>query len=87
MLYQVGQQKSQQHLARLHEAVDNPEIIIRETALWSLHQLNPPELRRTLVSHQDDPSTSVKNVVNELLLDLQARSDADPDTQTDTLAS
>ena len=84
LLYQVGQQQNEQHLARLQEAVDDPEIIIRETALWSLYQLNPPNLRRLLVSHQDDPSPSVKNVVRELLQDLQARTDADLGTGTDT---
>lgn len=87
LLYQVGQQQNQQHLTRLEEAVDDPEIIIRETALWSLHQLNPPDLRRVLISHQDDPSLSVRTVVSELLLDLQARTDADPDTEADMLPS
>jgi HEAT repeat protein/ATP/ADP translocase len=80
LLYQVGQQKNERHLSRLQEAVVAPEIIIRETALWSLHQLNPPELLNILVAHQDDPSPSIKKVVSELLLDLQTRTDTDMQT-------
>jgi AAA family ATP:ADP antiporter len=80
LLYQVGQQKNERHLSRLQEAVDDPEIIIRETALWSLHQLNPPGLRNILMAHQDDPSTSIKKVVSELLLDLPTGEDTDVQT-------
>ncbi|MFT4721064.1 MAG: AAA family ATP:ADP antiporter [Candidatus Azotimanducaceae bacterium] len=80
LLYQVGQQKNKRHLSRLQEAVDDREIIIRETALWSLHQLNPPDLHNILVAHQDDPSPSIKKVVSELLLDLQTGEDTDMQT-------
>jgi len=73
----VGRQKNEMHLPRLQQAINDSEVIIRETALWSLYQLNPPEIRRTLIAHRDDPSPSVKHVVITLLQDLQAKSDAD----------
>lgn len=67
LLHLIGRQEDQQHLEVVQQSLKNREPIIRETATWSLAQLGPPDLRRTLLSHADDPDAGVSSVVAALL--------------------
>ena len=46
------------------------EATTRETALWALKQLNPPDIWRSLRAHSNDESPIVNSVVQQLLLDV-----------------
>jgi len=70
LLYQIGKQQNKAHIDCLYRSLRDAEIIIRETAIWSIYQLYPADLRRTLTALADDASNSVKDVVKSLLTDL-----------------
>lgn len=67
LLHQIGADANQGHLERVRSVLDDPEPIVRETALWALARLQPPALRRTLTAHADDKSANVSQIVQFLL--------------------
>ncbi len=67
LLYLVGKIEATDHIDTAVSCLTDDEPIIRETAIWAMAQLNPPNLRRTLVAHSGDENTSVKDTVLELL--------------------
>lgn len=70
LLYLIGKDCHTDHLETVQNAIDNPEPIIRETASWALAQLNPPDLRRTLMKRAADENDAVREIVGELLANL-----------------
>ena len=67
LLHQIGERKLQHQMHVVRDCLDDAEPIVRETALWSLVQLNPPDMRRTLSAHAEDASEDVRRIVLELL--------------------
>lgn len=67
VLYQIGQDRNQVHLNKVIELMNDPEPVIRETAIWALSRLNPPELQRTLRARLDDPDPQVAATVRQLV--------------------
>ena len=67
LLHQIGADANQGHLERVRSVLDDPEPIVRETALWARARLQPPALRRTLTAHADDKSANVSQIVQFLL--------------------
>jgi AAA family ATP:ADP antiporter len=72
LLYLIGEQLNQEHLEVVQRSLESSEPIVRETASWALARLNPPDLRRTLLTLADDHDTGVSTVVSELLEALPA---------------
>jgi hypothetical protein len=72
LLYVIGQQQANKHIEKVLNSLGDEEPIARETSAWSIAQLNPPDLRRTLLAHAGDQHPAVKNIVLELLEDLPA---------------
>ncbi len=75
LLYQIGRKSDRNHEDKVRSCLNDREATIRETALWALSRLHPPDLKRTLQSHLDDGHPNVKMVVRELMEGLQ---DAEP---------
>ena len=67
LLYQIGKDKDGAQMDKVRESLRDKEATIRETALWALTQLNPPDLWRSLRAHSDDESPIVNEVVQWLL--------------------
>ena len=67
LLYLIGQLKVEEHAFRVLNSMNDKEPIIRETCAWSIAQLDPPDIRRTLVAHSGDAHHSVKETVQALL--------------------
>jgi ATP:ADP antiporter, AAA family len=70
LLYLIGGMGFKAHLAVVENCLKDPEPIIRETASWTLAQLEPADLKRVLTAQADDPDRAVSRVVRELLADL-----------------
>ena len=47
--------------------MSDPEPIVRETALWTLAQLETEGLRKTLSTYVDDQAENVRDVARHLL--------------------
>ncbi len=67
LLYLIGQGAEAQHVETVRRAMDDPEPIVRETAIWALAQIGPSDLRPTLSARQDDKNRAVREVVAGLL--------------------
>ncbi len=72
MLYQIGLDGASDHMDKVRECLNDKEATIRETSVWALAQLNPPDLRRTLQAHRDDKTRNVAEMVNSLIAGLVA---------------
>ena len=66
MLFQIGQSRSNDHLAQIETALTDKEAVIRETALWCLGELKPPELKKRVSTFLDDSNASVRELAREL---------------------
>ncbi|HKI73701.1 MAG TPA: HEAT repeat domain-containing protein, partial [Pseudomonadales bacterium] len=73
LLYLIGQHPDDGWLEIVQRAMHDSEPIVRETASWALAYLNPPDLRRTLLSQADDPNESVRDVIAALLATFAPR--------------
>jgi HEAT repeat protein len=51
----------------VRESLNDPEPLVRETAIWALAQLEPEDLNRTLHAHSSDVNPQVRTIVAELL--------------------
>ncbi|MBV1877656.1 MAG: HEAT repeat domain-containing protein [Pseudomonadales bacterium] len=71
LLYEIGRTGKQQHINCIRSSLNDPEALVRETALWALAKLQPEDLQRTLRAHQDDPGKNVRIIVQSLLQNLQ----------------
>lgn len=69
VLYQIGQDRNNIHQDTVSGCLDDPEPVIRETAIWALWRLEPPDLQRSLRAHLDDPSPQVAATVGQLIED------------------
>jgi HEAT repeat protein len=67
LLYQIGKDKNELPIDKVRGSLRDKEATIRETALWALTELNPPDLWQTLRAHSVDESPIVNNVVRWLL--------------------
>ncbi|MBQ76511.1 MAG: hypothetical protein CMQ20_16015 [Gammaproteobacteria bacterium] len=72
LLYQIGQDRESRLIRKVRESLQDGEATIRETGLWALARLKPPDLRRTLQIHAGDPHENVSDIVRYLLADLPA---------------
>ena len=70
LLYQIGQDRDARLIDKVRESLQDKEATIRETGLWALAQLEPPDLRRALRAHADDDHENVSDMVRELLAGL-----------------
>lgn len=66
VLYQLGKEKNHQHLSLLTSSLQDSEPVVRETALWSMSELNHPEIDHHLDNHMRDPAATVRAVAREL---------------------
>ena len=66
MLLQIGEQASAEHIGQIDQALKDRENIIRETAVWCLGRLNPPDLRRRIRAYLNDRSDDVSRVAREI---------------------
>jgi len=62
MLLQIGEQASAEHIEQIDRALKDRESIIRETAVWCLARLDPPDLRRRISTYLGDRSEDVARV-------------------------
>ena len=67
LAHQIGIDRNQAHLGAIESALDDPEPIVRETALWTLAQLAPGGWRKRLTAHADDRSDNVRDIVRQLI--------------------
>jgi hypothetical protein len=67
LLYQIGKNHESKQLDIVRAALNDDEAIIRETGLWALTALHPLDVTQVLHSHNDDESTNVRELVEELL--------------------
>jgi len=66
MLYQIGSMESEQHLEQVERGLEDRESIIRETAVWCLGQLGPPDLRRRISTFMADRSAQVSELARSI---------------------
>jgi ATP:ADP antiporter, AAA family len=72
MLYQIGMTDSQGHMEQVERGLRDKESIIRETSVWCLGRLKPPELRRKLSTYLDDRSEQVSAIARSIHQTLPA---------------
>jgi ATP:ADP antiporter, AAA family len=70
LLYQIGKDLDDRQMDKVREALRDKEATTRETALWALKKLNPPDIWRSLRNHSTDESPIVKSIVQQLLVDV-----------------
>ena len=63
VLHQIGAQKHEEFIMDLIAQLFNPDLLIRETAAWSLHQINPESYKLNVVRLGDDIKRSLDNAV------------------------
>ena len=78
MLFQIGISESQTHLPQVDQALKDRESIIRETAVWCLSKLSPPDLRRRVRAFVGDRNEQVSDVAREIFNALP-----DPEAEPD----
>ncbi len=59
MLFQIGLGNPSDHLEQVEQGLKDRESIIRQTALWCLSELDPPDLRKRVSAYLDDRSKQV----------------------------
>tara|TARA_R110002072_G_scaffold103600_3_gene227302 strand:+ start:24606 stop:27374 length:2769 start_codon:yes stop_codon:yes gene_type:complete len=67
LLHKIGELQLTEFEDLIRSSLNDQESLVRETALWALAQLNPPDLPKTLSAHADDESTNIRSIVAELL--------------------
>ncbi|MCH8257639.1 MAG: HEAT repeat domain-containing protein [Proteobacteria bacterium] len=72
LLYQIGQDRESRLIDKVRGSLQDREATIRETGLWALAQLKPPDLQRTLQAHAGDDQENVSDMVRQLLAGLPA---------------
>lgn len=72
MLFQIGANQSAGHMEKVAHGLTDKESIIRETAVWALSKLNPPDLRRTISRYLGDASDQVQTLAKEIHAGLPA---------------
>ncbi len=72
MLYQIGISESAAHLPQVELALKDRESVIRETAIWCLGKLDPPNLRKTLSTYLGDKSIQVSDIARSIHSTLPA---------------
>ena len=72
LLYQIGQDRESRLIDKVRGSLQDREATIRETGLWALAQLKPPDLQRTLQAHAGDDQKNVSDMVRQLLAGLPA---------------
>ncbi|MAW27785.1 MAG: hypothetical protein CMP98_03160 [Gammaproteobacteria bacterium] len=70
LLHQIGNDKHEHLLDAVRSALADPEALVRETAAWSLVQLEIEDAPQILAGLKADPSPHVREVVSELLKGL-----------------
>ena len=66
MLYQIGRNQSEIHMEQVEHGLKDRENVIRETAVWCLAQLQPPDLRRKVSKFLGDRSNDVSTVARSI---------------------
>lgn len=66
MLFQIGRTGSDTHLPQVETALKDKEDVIRETALWCLGELKPPEFTKRAAAFLDDANKQVRTLAKEL---------------------
>ena len=67
LMHKVGELKLSEFEPLVRESLNDPEPLVRETAIWALAQLEPEDLNRTLHAHSSDVNPQVRTIVAELL--------------------
>ncbi|MEM7363670.1 MAG: Npt1/Npt2 family nucleotide transporter [Pseudomonadota bacterium] len=67
LLHQIGNDKHEHLLDAVRSGLEDSEPLVRETAAWSLVQLEIEDAPQILAGHKADPSPHVREVVGELL--------------------
>ncbi len=75
ILHQIGVNKAESHIDQVTASLTDREPIIRETAVWSLSQLNPDDLRRLIAGFRGDANRRVQTIAREIFAELP---DPDP---------
>ena len=70
MLYQIGVSESQGHMEQIEVALRDQENVTRETAVWCLGELNPPELRGKISRFIGDKNAQVSDLARSIHLAL-----------------
>lgn len=70
LLHQIGNDKHEHLLDAVRSGLADPESLVRETAAWSLVQLEIEDAPQILAGLKADPSPHVREVVSELLQGL-----------------
>ena len=70
LLHQIGNDKHEHLLDAVRSGLADPESLVRETAAWSLVQLEIEDAPQILAGLKADPSPQVREVVSELLQGL-----------------
>jgi len=66
VLYHIGKDKNHHHASLLTSSLQDSEAVVREAALWSMAELNHQELPHYLELHQDDLSSTVRDIAKDL---------------------
>jgi ATP/ADP translocase/HEAT repeat protein len=76
MLYQIGLSDSHAHFEQVEKGLVDKESVIRETSLWCLEKLDPPDLRRRVSGFIGDRSKQVSDIARAIYTTLP---DPEPD--------
>jgi len=66
LLYHIGTERHAEYLDLLIDALSDSEALVRETALWSMAQIDPPALQSWVYSLQKDPDPAVRAVAKQI---------------------
>jgi len=66
MLHQLGKDQNHHHSSLLASSLQDGEPVVRETALWSMSELNEEKINDYLDIHINDPSATVRAVARDL---------------------
>lgn len=67
MLYHIGLTRELTQLPKVYSALDDPEPIIRETAIWCLSRMEAPDLHNAVQPHVDDPDANVRDMAAHVI--------------------
>tara|TARA_E500000331_G_scaffold58958_2_gene53351 strand:+ start:8117 stop:10975 length:2859 start_codon:yes stop_codon:yes gene_type:complete len=67
LLHQIGLDKHEHLMDAVYSGLEDSEPLVRETAAWSLVQLDAVDAPQRLAGHRSDPSPHVREIVDELL--------------------
>jgi len=72
MLYQIGNSMSHGHLEQVEGALRDKESVIRETAVWCMGKLAPPDVHRKISTFMGDSNAQVSSVAKSIHASLPA---------------